>query len=380
MKKRWRRVLLAVLLILGVSALGVRLFLESAQFGRLPEGERLERIKKSPRYADGTFHNLLPTPILTDGSGVISSLLQSFFVKKDNPVPPGPVPTIKTSLKSLNRNTDTVIWLGHSSFFIQLGGKRILIDPVLSDYAAPFSFSNRAFPGSNPFTAEDMPEIDVLLVSHDHWDHLDYPALTALRPKIKQVFCGLGVGEHLQRWGFPENIIQEADWGEQMKLGSLTLYMTSARHFSGRSLTRNKTLWGGFVMETPQRRIFYSGDSGYGPHFAELGERFGSFDLALLECGQYDKRWSLIHMMPEETAKAADDLRTKILLPAHAGKFSIAYHAWDEPYKRLAAASQNKSWQLVAPVIGEPFLFDAAEADKDRGAAVEWWEELSMQE
>lgn len=380
MKKRWRRVLLAVLLILGVSALGVRLFLESAQFGRLPEGERLERIKKSPRYADGTFHNLLPTPILTDGSGVISSLLQSFFVKKDNPVPPGPVPTIKTSLKSLNRNTDTVIWLGHSSFFIQLGGKRILIDPVLSDYAAPFSFSNRAFPGSNPFTAEDMPEIDVLLVSHDHWDHLDYPALTALRPKIKQVFCGLGVGEHLQRWGFPENIIQEADWGEQMKLGSLTLYMTSARHFSGRSLTRNKTLWGGFVMETPQRRIFYSGDSGYGPHFAELGEQFGTFDLALLECGQYDKRWSLIHMMPEETAKAADDLRTKILLPAHAGKFSIAYHAWDEPYKRLAAASQNKSWQLVAPVIGEPFLFDAAEADKDGRAAVEWWKELSMQE
>lgn len=380
MKKRWRRVLLAVLLILGVSALGVRLFLESAQFGRLPEGERLERIKKSPRYADGSFHNHLPTPILTDGSGVISSLLQSFFVKKDNPVPPGPVPAIKTPLKSLDRNTDTVIWLGHSSFFIQLGGKRILIDPVLSDYAAPFSFSNRAFPGSNPFTAEDMPEIDVLLVSHDHWDHLDYPALTALRPKIKQVFCGLGVGEHLQRWGFPENIIQEADWGEQMKLGSLTLYMTSARHFSGRSLTRNKTLWGGFVMETPQRRIFYSGDSGYGPHFAELGERFGSFDLALLECGQYDKRWSLIHMMPEETAKAADDLRTKILLPAHAGKFSIAYHAWDEPYKRLAAASQNKSWQLVAPVIGEPFLFDAAEADKDRGAAVEWWEELSMQE
>lgn len=372
--------MLAVLLILGVSALGVRLFLESAQFGRLPEGERLERIKKSPRYADGTFHNLLPTPILTDGSGVISSLLQSFFVKKDNPVPPGPVPAVKIPLKSLDRNTDTVIWLGHSSFFIQLGGKRILIDPVLSDYAAPFSFSNRAFPGSNPFTAEDMPEIDVLLVSHDHWDHLDYPALTALRPKIKQVFCGLGVGEHLQRWGFPENIIQEADWGEQIKLGSLTLYMTSARHFSGRSLTRNKTLWGGFVMETPQRRIFYSGDSGYGPHFAELGERFGSFDLALLECGQYDKRWSLIHMMPEETAKAADDLRTKLLLPAHSGKFSIAYHAWDEPYKRLAAASQNKSWQLVAPVIGEPFLFDAAEADKDRGAAVEWWEELSMQE
>lgn len=380
MKKRWRRVLLVILLVLGVSALGVRLFLESTQFGRLPEGERLERIKKSPRYADGTFHNLLPTPILTDGSGVISSLLQSFFVKKDNPVPPSPVPTIKTSLKSLNRNTDTVIWLGHSSFFIQLGGKRILIDPVLSDYAAPFSFSNRAFSGSNPFTADDMPEIDLLLISHDHWDHLDYPTLTALRSKIKQVFCGLGVGEHLQRWGFPENIIQEADWGEQIKLGSLTVYITSARHFSGRSLTRNKTLWGGFVMETPQRRIFYSGDSGYGPHFAELGERFGFFDLALLECGQYDKRWSLIHMMPEETAKAADDLRTKILLPAHSGKFSIAYHAWDEPYKRLAAASQYKSWRLVTPVIGEPFWFDAAGTDKISGAAAEWWKELSIQE
>lgn len=378
MKTRWRWTLLVALLLLGGLALGIRLFLGSPQFGALPAGSRLEQIKKSPHYMDGTFHNLLPTPILTDGSGVVSSLFQSFFIKKDNPVPPGPIPTSKTSLKSLERNTDTVIWLGHSSFFIQLGGQRILIDPVLSDHAAPVSFSTRAFPGSNPYTADDLPDIDVLLISHDHWDHLDYPTLTALRSKIKQIFCGLGVGEHLQRWGFSRNIIHEADWGERAELGDLTIHITQARHFSGRSLTRNKTLWVGFVMETPQRRIFYSGDSGYGPHFAELGNRFGTFDLVLLECGQYDKRWSLIHMMPEETAKAADDLQAKILLPAHSGKFSIAYHAWDEPYKRLAAASQGKNWRLATPIIGEPLLLDTIEANKANEPAPEWWQHVPL--
>ena len=286
------------------------------------------------------------------------------------------MPTVKTSLKSLDRNADTVIWLGHSSFFIQLGGQRILIDPVLSDHAAPVSFSTRAFPGSNPYTTEDLPDIDVLLISHDHWDHLDYPTLTALRPKIGQIICGLGVGAHLQRWGFSESIIHEGDWGERTTLRDLTIHITPARHFSGRSLTRNKTLWVGFVMETPQRRIFYSGDSGYSPHFAELGNKFGTFGLVLLECGQYDKRWNLIHMMPEETAKAADDLHAETLLPAHSGKFSIAYHAWDEPYRRLAAASRGKNWRLATPRIGEPLLFNMTEAKEGNESVSQWWQHV----
>jgi len=358
-------------------ALGVWIFLESPQFGALPGGARLERIQKSPHYADGVFHNLLPTQTLTDGRSFVGTLLQSFFLKKDTPVPPGPVPTVKTSLKSLDRNTDIVIWLGHSSFFTQLGGQRILIDPVLSDHAAPVSFSTRAFPGSNSYTPEDLPNIDVLLISHDHWDHLDYPTLTALRPKIGQVFCGLGVGAHLQRWGFSESIIHEGDWGERATLGDLTIHITPARHFSGRSLTRDKTLWTGFVMETPQRRIFYSGDSGYGPHFAELGNQFGAFDLVLLECGQYDKRWNLIHMMPEETAKAADDLHAEMLLPAHSGKFSIAYHAWDEPYRRLAAASRGKSWRLATPMIGEQLVFDTTrKISVKEEPESDWWNHI----
>lgn len=364
--------------ILGALALGVWIFLKSSQFGALPEGRRLERMQQSPQYADGIFHNTLPTPLMTDGKSTITALLQSFFMKKDNTIPPSPVPTVKTALKSLDRNTDTVIWLGHSSFFIQLGGQRILIDPVLSDHAAPVSFSTRAFLGSNPYTVEDLPNIDVLLISHDHWDHLDYPTLTALRPKIGQIICGLGVGAHLQRWGFSPSSIYEGDWGERVTLGSLSIYLTPARHFSGRSLTRNKSLWLGFVLETAQRRLFYSGDSGYSPHFAELGKQFGTFDLVLLECGQYDKAWNLIHMMPEETAKAADDLHAKRLLPAHSGKFSIAYHAWDEPYKRLTAASLGKKWQLATPMIGEPLVFDTAQAMNAK-TAPEWWEHMRSQ-
>ncbi|MDD2966555.1 MAG: MBL fold metallo-hydrolase [Desulfovibrionaceae bacterium] len=378
MKTRWKWILMLLVFILGALALGVWIFLKSSQFGALPEGRRLERMQQSPQYADGIFHNTLPTPLMTDGKSTITALLQSFFMKKDNTIPPSPVPTVKTALKSLDRNTDTVIWLGHSSFFIQLGGQRILIDPVLSDHAAPVSFSTRAFLGSNPYTVEDLPNIDVLLISHDHWDHLDYPTLTALRPKIGQIICGLGVGAHLQRWGFSPSSIYEGDWGERVTLGSLSIYLTPARHFSGRSLTRNKSLWLGFVLETAQRRLFYSGDSGYSPHFAELGKQFGTFDLVLLECGQYDKAWNLIHMMPEETAKAADDLHAKRLLPAHSGKFSIAYHAWDEPYKRLTAASLGKKWQLATPMIGEPLVFDTAQAMNAK-TAPEWWEHMRSQ-
>lgn len=377
MRTGWRGKVLVVLLLLGCVAAGIFIFLRSARFGALPENEHLARIQHSPHYADGMFHNLLPTEVLRDGRGFVSTLVQSFFIKKERSSPDMPVPTVKTPLKSLKRDLDTVIWLGHSSFFVQLGGQRILIDPVLSDYAAPVPFGTRAFPGSSTYTPDDIPEIDLLLISHDHWDHLDHPTLMALRPKIRRIYCGLGVGAHLQRWGFSRSIIHEGDWGEQITLKDLTVHITSARHFSGRSLVRNKTLWVGFVLETPQRRIFYSGDSGYGPHFAELGKRFGPLDLVLLECGQYDRRWNLIHMMPEETARAADDLRARVLLPAHSGKFSIAYHAWDEPYKRITAASRGRAWRLVTPMIGEALALESKQgAGEGEKRMVAWWQQI----
>jgi len=207
---------------------------------------------------------------------------------------------MKTDFKTLDKGKDVVVWLGHSSYFMQLGGKRILIDPVFSSSAAPVSFANKAFNGTNLYTAEDMPEIDYLLISHDHWDHLDYPTVIALKPKVKNVVCGLGVGSYFEDWGFEPILIHEADWFTVLEFeDGLIIHVLPSRHFSGRLFTRNKTLWTGFALVTPDRRVFYSGDGGYGPHFKQIGEMFNGFDLVIMENGQYDKNWPYIHMMPE---------------------------------------------------------------------------------
>ena len=246
-----------------------------------------------------------------------------------------------------------MVWLGHSSWFIQLGGRRILVDPVFSDFAGPFSFLIKAFAGTNVYRAEDMPEIDCLLVSHDHWDHLDYPTVRALRSKVKQVMCPLGVGAYFQDWDYPEEKIYEGDWGGSMALGKdMTIHVLPARHFSGRLFKENRTLWAGFVIQTPNLKIFFSGDSGYGPHFANIGEAFHGFDLVLLDCGQYDPRWAYVHMTPEEAARAAQDLGAQALIPGHVGRFTIANHPWDEPFKRLAKASQENHTGFLRPESG----------------------------
>jgi len=369
MKRRLKILLVTPIIGLGMLSLGVGVFLQQPQFGNLPRGERLQRIEASPHYANGQFQNLVPTPQLTQEGNFVSSLWKFLFTKPEGLTPPGSIPVIKNDLKSLDKNQDVVIWLGHSSYFLQLGGRRILIDPVFSAYAAPVSFANKAFALSSQYTAEDMPDIDYLLISHDHWDHLDYPTVMALKPKIGQVVCGLGVGGYFEQWGFEPQRIQEADWFEEVRFANdFTVQVLPTRHFSGRLLKRNKTLWASFALITPQRRVFFSGDGGYGPHFKEIGERLQGVDLAIMENGQYDVGWRFIHMMPEEVAQAAEDLGAKALLPGHAGKFAIANHRWDEPFQRITAASGDRSYRLVTPRIGERL-----ELENERQRFTQWW-------
>lgn len=217
--------------------------------------------------------------------------------------------------------------------------------------------------------AEGMPEIDLLIISHDHYDHLDYATIRALLPKIKRVITPLGVGSHLRYWGMDGALITEADWQQAVPASDeLTVHVLPARHFSGRGLKRNQTLWASFLFVTPQQKIYYSGDSGYGPHFKAIGDEFGPVDLAIMENGQYDQDWKYIHMMPDETAQAADDLRARAVLPGHAGRFVLAKHSWDEPYQRLAAASEGRAWRLLTPVQGEPVWV----ADKTQSFNA-WW-------
>lgn len=363
--------LTALFLILIIIAAAGWIFFHSTRFGQAPAGGRLGLIEKSAHYAGGQFQNQIPTPALENGKGFLAATWEYLFTKHERLVPAEALPTVKTDLKNLDRGRDLMIWLGHSSFFIQLGGRRILVDPVFSDYASPVSFVNKAFPGTNIYTADDLPDIDYLLITHDHWDHLDYPTVMALKPKIGRIVTGLGVGAHFERWGFAPELILEGDWNTELALEGMSVHILPARHFSGRSLTRNKSLWAAFALVSPERRIFISGDSGYGPHFKEIGRSFGGFDLAALDSGQYDDGWPYVHMKPEEAARAAEELGAGALLPAHIGKFTIANHSWDDPFIRIEAASRGKDYRLLTPLIGQAFYLDDAE-----GGQPNWWDGL----
>ncbi|MCL2700288.1 MAG: MBL fold metallo-hydrolase [Phycisphaerae bacterium] len=350
------------------------------RFGKLPDGPRLERIKRSPNYDRevGQFKNLEPTTMLTSAKkgNRFFTILKFLFGTMERPKPPAELPMAKIDFRGLDRNVDLVVWLGHSSCYLQLGGQRILIDPVFSDSAAPFARFNRDFNGPYPYSIDDVPDVDILLITHDHWDHLDYPTLRALRQRVKAVVCPLGVGSHLEYWGFDPAIIHEGDWHDTFRLATdVTVHVLPARHFSGRWLSRNKTLWASFMIETAGRRVFCSGDSGYGSHFAEIGERFGGVDLALMENGQYNMRWRHSHLLPEETVRAAVDVKARAVLPIHTGRFSLSDHPWDDPYVKLTAACGDNAFGLLTSTIGQVVYLDGREQH-----FTPWWESVGSGE
>ncbi len=314
--------------------------LKHPKFGRIPRGERLERIKKSPNFRDGIFQNLNVTPQLAEDAK-FTEMMKNMFVSKDRR-PKGKIPSIKTDLNQLPPNENILVWFGHSSYFMQIDGKTFLVDPVFSGNASPFSFSIKAFEGADVYTVEDLPEIDYMVITHDHWDHLDYKTIVKLKSKVKKIITGLGPGEHLEYWGYKKEQLIEKDWFESEILEKgFKVSVTPARHFSGRGFKHKRTLWSSFVLETPTQKIFIGGDGGYDEHFTEIGEKFGGFDLAILECGQYNKNWKYIHMLPDQTLQAGIDLKAKRLFPVHNSKFALAYHTWDEPLKNNYSTKQR---------------------------------------
>lgn len=364
------KIILLVVFIIGV---GVISFLHGQQFGRTPRGERLERVKQSPNYYDGGFKNLHDTPQLTSDKGLIGTAIGFLFKKKKDLAPGNEIPVIKTDLHALNKEDDLVVWFGHSSYLIQTDGKRILVDPVFSKYAAPVWFYNRAFKGTTVFHPDDLPEIDYLIISHDHWDHLDYPTMKALKPKIKHIICPLGVGEHFERWKFDLTTITEMDWGEETaNEAGFEFFCLPARHFSGRGLKPNQSLWASFLIKTPTQKIYIGGDSGYDTHFEEIGNTFGGIDLAFLENGQYDAGWKYIHMMPEELITAAKNLQAKKVFPVHNSKFALANHAWRDPMQRVYNQYDAEEFTLLTPQIGEIVYYNDSSMIFNA-----WWEEVN---
>lgn len=344
-------------------------FMQQAQFGKRPSGERLELIKNSPNYKNNSFQNLSHTPDLTEGVSMFSFLKEFVFNKNEFKKPSQNIPTTKTDLLQLNPSENVVVWFGHSSYFIQVDGIKIVVDPVLSATASPLSFTTKAFEGTNIYTTDDFPEIDYLFISHDHWDHLDYKTILKLKPKIHKIITGLGTGEHFEHWGFDSNVIIEKDWNETITLeAGFEVNTVPARHFSGRSFKRNKALWLSFVLQTPSSKLFIGGDSGYDAHFAEIGKQFGPFDMVFLENGQYDKSWKYIHMMPNEVLQAAIDLKAKALFPVHSSKFTLANHNWNEPLSKISELAETSEIKLITPKIGEKTFLNT---DK---VFSKWWE------
>ena len=364
---------MAVVFIILILVTIVYLFLRQPQFGKASTGERLNIIKNSRHYKKGQFQNLSNTPALTEGASYYGVMKEFFFGKSKRGIPDGILPSKTVDLTQLKKDKDVLVWFGHSSYFMQVDGKKILVDPVLSGSASPIKFTTRSFKGSDVYTTDAIPEIDYLFITHDHWDHLDYDTITRLKPKINKVITGLGVGEHLESWGIDKNIIIEKDWFEEIILeNGFTVNTAPARHFSGRGFKRNRSLWMSYILHTPTIKIFIGGDSGYDKHFAEIGHKFGPFDLAILENGQYDRNWKYIHMMPEEVVQAAQDLQAKILFPVHWSKFSLAIHAWDEPMIRIVKEASRKNVDLLHPMIGE--LVDLKQTMKSTA----WWEHVKL--
>lgn len=344
------------------------IYINLPKFGRTPRGERLERIKQSANYSDGKFHNRHITPQFATDKNMFSVMLDFLFSKNKDVRPDKPVPAIKTDLKSIGKDRNYFVWFGHSSSLIQADGKRILIDPVFES-ASPVSFFNKPFRGTDIYKPQDMPGIDYLIITHDHWDHLDYDTVIKLKDRIGKVICPLGVGEHLEYWGFDKANIIELDWDEQATPDdNFTIYCLTARHFSGRSFSPNSTLWASFMLQTPSLKIYIGGDGGYDTHFAEIGKQFPDIDIAIMENGQYNNDWKYIHLMPEYLVKAIKDLNPRKVFTVHNSKYALARHAWTEPLDNIASAAEKDSINLYMPVIGE-----VVDLNNEKKEINKWW-------
>ena len=336
--------------------------------GKLPSGKHLEKLKQSPNYKNNAFQNLTDTPMKLDEMSYWT-MMREFLKKNKDTVPPGLLPSVKTDLKYLNSSKPIIVWFGHSSYFIRIENKNFLVDPVFSGHASPLSFMVKAFPGSNIYKPEDMPAIDYLIITHDHYDHLDFKTVRRLKSKVTSVYCSLGVSSHLKYWGFDSDKITEMDWWESKQLDDdISLTASPARHFSGRGIKRGQTFWSSFTLKTANHNLYLGGDSGYDSHFKEIGDKCGPFDIAILEAGQYNTMWPFIHMMPEETVQAAIDLNAKALLPVHWGKFTLSLHPWNDPIERVLKKARELNMNVLTPKIGQPITLD------DGFKSENWWD------
>jgi len=366
-----KRTILIVFIWLAVTGL----FFQS--FTKIKEKERMSNFSKNRSVVieKGKFQNIEPTKVMQRMSG---NTLKK-FIQKGEKVPENLLPMVvfdNNKYLEKDKNKLSVTWFGHSSALIELDGKLILTDPALSVNAGPTSFTGtKRFHKIVPVTPIELPQLDVVLISHDHFDHLDKNTIKELDKKTSRYIVPLGVAYYLIKWGVDKEKIEELAWWEDIKIGDTKFVSTPARHFSGRGLfDRNSTLWCSWVIRSEKHAVFFSGDSGYQKAFKEIGEKYGPFDLSLLECGQYNDDWGLIHMSPEESVQASIDINSKLALPIHWGAFSLSVHAWYEPVERFTVKANELGLKIVTPKIGERI-----EITETLGSE-EWWKSAVARE
>lgn len=367
----WKKAVLALVAVLlvgttAVVALGWSL---SAPVS----GHTISRLQDSPQYRGGVFVNHEPESAF---ELTWASLKDEFFGDQQR-VPNGEIPVIPVDPKIFN--TDPVqglrtTWLGHASVLIEIDGRRILTDPMFSERASPFGFIGPKRFHPVPITLENLSGIDAVVISHNHYDHMDEATIRYLAAQGTRFFVPIANGDQLRAWDVPEKQITESDWWAEESLGNLTIIATPARHYSSRGLfDYQETLWASWSLIGPEHRIFYSGDTGYSAAFKEIGDRFGPFDVNIIKIGSYGpgEMWHDIHMPPEESIKVHQDVGGKIMLPVHWGTFNLGRHAWDEPIKRAGAAARQAGVEMVTPRVGEPVTAGQA------FISTPWWEKVN---
>lgn len=356
----------------GLLSLGLGYLYLNPQFGgRMSDDER-DQFSRSAQWDGKQFVNQTET-VMNVNIRTLPKLLKAQFTDREKRTPKGRLPLQRFDRQAWEQDTAQAkfIWFGHSTGMVRLQGKNLLIDPMFGADASPIGpFRTRRYSDSTLYIIDQLPAIDAVFITHDHYDHLDMDSFRKLNGKVAHYFVPLGIKRHLVRWDIPAEKITELDWWDGASIAGIHATFVPSRHFSGRGLfDRGESLWGGWVFKTDSTSMYWSGDGGYGDHFKEIGQRFGPFDWAFLECGQYNEHWHHIHMYPEESVQAALDVQAKTSIPIHWGAFTLALHDWKDPVDRFSQEAKRRGVHVALPELGEVITHSTPEVQD------KWWQE-----
>lgn len=341
------------------------------QFGGKITPELARIYASSVHWHDGKFQNLEQTGMNIRPKNVPGLICEQLTKKERRPGSPLEIASFSKETFEGGDSAVKYIWYGHSAVLLRLAGKNIFVDPMMGPDTSPIApFRTRRFSDNSMAIIDELPEIDLVLLTHDHYDHLDMASILMLKGKTKNYYVALGVKRHLVAWGINPDMIREFDWWDKVDFSGIEITFAPSRHFSGRGIRdRFKSFWGGWALRSVNESIYFSGDGGYGRHFKEIGEKLGPFGLAFMECGQYNDLWEQLHMMPEQSVQAALEVNAGIAVPVHWGAFTLALHNWEEPADRFAAEAESKGLQATFPHLGRIYGISTLQS-------AHWWKEF----